>query len=166
MTSPRAKHRIMGREYKLLTLPARPRRVRSKGHTYYQYTINVPRSLLPRLLEEASAEEGQILPLTILVAASPWHHLIDWAQMPPNAWNDLPDHVKRELDALGLDPENGERILIPARPEQLRELGLDPEKPITLEDVVEAVKRRLAAGTPRGEDGREAKPKASSEATH
>ena len=143
MPAERSRIRIAGREFLLLTTSARPRRVRSKGYTYHQYTLNIPRSLLPRLLEEAGASEGQVLPLTIILAASPWHHLIDWKSMPRGAWNDLPEKIRKELESLGLDPQGDGRVLIPARPEDLGQLGLDPEKPVTLEDVVEAVKRRL-----------------------
>jgi len=142
----RTRLRIAGRQYLLLTSSARPRRVRSKGHTYYQYTLNIPRSILPRLLDEAGASEGQLLPLTILLTTSPWHHLIDWSQMPMGAWTDLPKNIRKELEALGLDPTaREERILISATRSQIQQLGLDPEKPITLNDIVNAVKRKLLA---------------------
>ncbi len=145
MPGERARVRIAGRSYLLLTLSARPRRVRSKGHTYYQYTLNIPRSILPELLEKAGAGEGQLLPLTLILAASPWHHLIDWSQMPPNAWKDLPERVRRELEALGLSPESGEeKVLISAARTQIEQLGLDPGEPITLDDIIEKVREQLA----------------------
>jgi len=167
MTYPRSKHRIIGREYILLTLPAKPRRIKNEGHEHIQYVIYIPKKLAA-LLEKMNkpnedawreldpADEGpHPIPLTLLVTPSPWHHLIDWNQMSRNAWEGLPDHIKKELEALGLDPEDGERILIPASPEELEELGLDPDRPITLRDVIEAVKKKFPA-TPSGRDDRKA----------
>ena len=134
---------LMGHRYLLAVLSARPRKVRSKGREYWQYNIPLPAGLARRLLARAGEEPGTLLPLTIIMGPSPWYHLIKWSAPESNSlYQRIPRRYRREIEALGL--RGGDPIvLVPARPEQLRELGLDPEKPITLEDLVEKIKERV-----------------------
>ncbi len=147
--------KIAGRRYTLGYLRLRAKRVKAKGREYAQYYINVPKSLAEALLQgrEPPAPGGPGVLLTVLATPSPWFHALDWSQLP---LADLPERVRREIEALGLDKLDQETILIPATRDQLEQLGLDPDQPLTLEDVVRAVERRLAAGTPAA---REASPK-------
>ena len=137
---------IAGRPYTLAYLNLKAKRVKAKGREYRQYYINMPRQLAEAILERAGREPPEpgstgIL-LTAIVTPSPWYHALDWSSIP---MDDLPEKIEKEIKALGLHQLDKPLTLIPADPEKLRQLGLDPEKPITLEDLVEAVKRRLLA---------------------
>ena len=134
---------LMGHRYLLTVLSARPRRVRSKGREYWQYNIPLPAELARRLLALAGEEPGTLLPLTIIMGPSPWYHLINWGVPESNSlYRRIPQRYRREVEALGLRGR-GPIVLVPARPEQLRELGLDPEEPVTLGDIVEKVRERV-----------------------
>ncbi len=81
----------------------------------------------------------------MFVTPSLWYHLIDWrSPESEGVLRRAPGRVRREVEALGLR-DGGPVVFIPARPEELERLGLDPGKPLTLEDVVKAVERKLAA---------------------
>ena len=134
---------LMGHRFLLTVLSARPRRVRSKGREYWQYNIPIPADLARRLLQMAGEEPGTLLPLTIIMGPSPWYHLINWsAPESDSLYRRIPNKHRREIEALGLRG-GGPIVLIPARPEQLRELGLDPEEPVTLDDIVEKIRERV-----------------------
>ncbi len=140
---PIAEHILMGDRYILTVLSARPRRVKSKGREYWQYSINLPINLVRLFLEMTGEEPGTLLPLTILATPSPWYHLINWkAREAQRMFKRLPEELKTKIEALGLR-DGGPVVLIPSRPEELRELGLDPEKPVTLKDIVEAVEKHV-----------------------
>jgi len=142
----------------LVVKPYRQRKRLAGGEVrvYTIYRINLPREAVQRLGLEEDAEE----PILAFILKPRWFHLFDW-ENPEVIEEVLPRLTEKERLELcaTLAPEkacNGQKphILL-ARPEELRELGLDPDRPVTLEDVVEAVRRRLA-GTPRSGDGREA----------
>ncbi|MCE4624958.1 MAG: hypothetical protein F7C35_03730 [Desulfurococcales archaeon] len=134
-------YRLAGRRYRLAYLRMRAKRVRARGKEYVQYYINVPRRLADIILEGRDPlKPGESLLLTTIATPSPWFHALDWSELP---YSDLPDRVRREIEVLGLHEIDKETVLIPARPEQLRELGLDPEQPLTLEDIVRAVREEI-----------------------
>jgi len=106
-------YRLAGRRYTLGYLRLRAKRVRAKGREYAQYYI-VPKVLAEALLQgrEPPAPGGPGVLLTVLAAPSPWFHALDWSQLPPE---DLPERVRGEIQALGLDRLGEETILIPAQ---------------------------------------------------
>ena len=137
---------LAGRRYTLAYLQLRAKRVKAKGKEYRQYYINLPRQLAEAILETAGREPPEpgttgVL-LTAIVTPSPWYHALDWSSIPMDG---LPEKIEKEITALGLHQLDKPLALIPADPDKLRQLGLDPEKPVTLEDLVEAVKRKILA---------------------
>ncbi len=77
--------------------------------------------------------------ITLLSPVS-WYHVLKWREEPIHAYRELPERIKLELEALNLSPEGGHQTLtVLAKPEELKRLGLNPEKPITLEEL----KRRM-----------------------
>lgn len=140
---------LAGRRYTLAYLRLRVKRVKAKGREYRQYYINLPRQLAEAILESAGREPPEpgtsgVL-LTAIVTPSPWYHALDWSSIP---MDDLPERIEKEITALGLHQLDKPLALIPADPDKLRQLGLDPEKPITLEDLIEAVRRKVLAEAP------------------
>ncbi|MEB3779430.1 MAG: hypothetical protein GSR85_04280 [Desulfurococcales archaeon] len=113
---------------------------------YTIYRINLPKSLATRLGLEG---EGEDIILAYLTHAK-WFHLFDWSN-PEVLGEVLPRLTEREKLELcaTLAPQQvcqGKKphILL-ASPEDLKSLGIDPGKPITLEDLVEAIKRKTLA---------------------
>jgi len=128
-----------------------------KGRTYKRAHAKIPIELA-----ETLAGGKNKTYVVILVGRASHLHAQYWDARDDPLWARLDPKLREELEILGnTEWSPSEVTLIPARPEQLRELGLDPDQPLTLEDVVEAVRRRLTAGTPGGGDGQEAKPQAS-----
>ncbi|MEB3861183.1 MAG: hypothetical protein GSR84_03060 [Desulfurococcales archaeon] len=112
---------------------------------YTIYRINLPKNLA----ETLGLEDGEDLILAYIAQAK-WYHLFDWSN-PEVLREVLPRLTEKERLELcaTLAPEKvceGRRphILV-ASPEELRQLGLDPDRPLTLEDLVEAVKRKVLA---------------------
>jgi len=151
-------YRLAGRRYTLAYLKLRAKRVKAKDREYVQYYINVPKRLAHTILAGRNPPEpgGPGVLLTVLATPSTWFHALDWSQIP---LADLPERVRKEIEALGLDKLDQETILIPATRDQVEQLGLDPDQPLTLEDVVEAVRRRLAGASTMGEGEAVASPK-------
>ena len=117
---------------------------------YTIYRINLPKNLA----ETLGLEDGEDLILAYIAQAK-WYHLFDWSN-PEVLREVLPRLTERERLELcaTLAPEKvceGRRphILV-AHPEELRQLGLDPERPLTLEELVEAIRRKVLAEV-RGE---------------
>ncbi|MCE4624956.1 MAG: hypothetical protein F7C35_03720 [Desulfurococcales archaeon] len=132
---------VAGRRYLLMPLTVKAKKAGAKGRTYTQYYISLPKRLALELLGDRLPQPGsEGVPITVLAAKAPWYHLLDWSTLPTE---DLPTRIKKEIRALTLDSPQKPLVLVPARPEQLRELGLDPEKPITLEDLVEKVEEKI-----------------------
>ncbi len=112
---------------------------------YTIHRINLPKNLA----ETLGLEDGEDLILAYIAQAK-WYHLFDWSN-PEVLREVLPRLTEREKLELcaTLAPQTvckGRRphILV-ASPEELRQLGLDPSRPITLEDLVEAVRRKVLA---------------------
>ena len=132
---------IAGRRYLLMPLTVKAKKAGAKGRRYVQYYISLPKRLAIELLGDRLPQPGsEGVPITVLAAKAPWYHLLDWSTLP---YEDLPSRMKKEIKALTLDSPTRPLVLVPADPEELRRLGLDPEEPITLEDVVRAVRERV-----------------------
>jgi len=137
---------LAGRTYTLAYLNLKAKRVRAKGREYRQYYINLPRQLAEVILERAGREPPEpgssgVL-LTAIVTPSPWYHALDWSSLPMDG---LPERVEKEIKALDLHRLDKPLALIPADPDRLRRLGLDPSRPVTLEDLEEAIRHKLLA---------------------
>lgn len=81
----------------------------------------------------------------------PWIHQLLPLDPEDPIYRSLPPEARTEIYYQGLDPTRkprGRTVFIAANEEEVRSLGLDPEKPITLKDVVAAVERKLTATQP------------------
>ncbi len=134
---------IAGRRYVVLELPVRPKRARVKGREYIQHYINLPKWLAMKLYVMAEEDPGAELPVVMLIAPAEWYHGILWEKMPERAWKTIPEKARKELEALGLSPKLNKPVYIVADEEEIRGLGLDPSKPITLKDVMERILSRI-----------------------
>ncbi len=130
-------------------LPARAnvsrKRLKTGEKEYVTYRINLPTSLAKSL----DLTGGDTI-LLVALKHPRWYHLFDWSN--PEVLREvlprLTEGEKLELCAT-LAPQTvcrGKRphILV-ANPEELRQLGLDPSRPVTLEDLEEAIKRKVLA---------------------
>ena len=132
---------VAGRRYLLMPLTVKAKRAGAKGRRYVQYYISLPKRLAIELLGDRLPQPGsEGVPITVLAARAPWYHLLDWSTLP---YEDLPNRMKKEIKALTLDSPSRPLALVPADPEELRSLGLNPEEPITLEDIVGALREKI-----------------------
>ena len=137
---------ILGRPYIQATLLLVKTTTRSKGRTYDRYLINVPRDLAERL-----NPRGERKVPVLAYVTRPWIHQLLPLDPEDPIYRSLPPEARIEIYYQGLDPTRnprGRTVFIAADEEEVRSLGLDPEKPITLKDVVAAVERKLAATQP------------------
>ncbi|MCE4625340.1 MAG: hypothetical protein F7C35_05695 [Desulfurococcales archaeon] len=157
----------MGNEGRVtLVLPVRPSRVRKRLKSgvkeYVTYRITIPQEAAQALGLEGEAA------LIVTLERPRWYHLFNWGdpEIAGELWERLTETQRRKVCLKGLAPRElcGGRqpITILADPDRLRELGLDPEKPLTLEDVVERVRERVREELRRelGAKPTEAPPKA------
>ena len=134
---------ILGRPYIQATLLLVKTTTRSKGRIYDRYIINVPRELGERLNPRGERK----VPVLAYITRPGIHQLLPLDPEDP-IYRSLPQEARTELYYQGLDPTakpRGRTVFIAAEEEEVRSLGLDPEKPITLKDVIKAVERKLAA---------------------
>lgn len=137
---------ILGRPYLLTVLPLVKTRTQSKGRTYERYVINVPRSL-----GEALNPRGDRKVFVLAYLTRPWVHQLLPLEPEDPVYKSLPEEAKTELYYQHRDPLKRPRsrvVFIAAEEHELQELGLNPEKPITLKDVVKAVKEKLRREEP------------------
>ena len=100
---PKARIKVMGKEYIPLLLTLRKRRVRVRGKEYVQYYISVPREVGEYFDKEVEEELGA-LPLIALIRPAEWYHLLNWEEIEEYARKKLPKEIREELEALGLFP--------------------------------------------------------------
>ena len=130
-------------------LVAKPYRMRKRLKTGEEREYTGYRIILPRRLVEELGLEGEA-PLVARLEVAEWYHLLDWT-VPENKalWRRLPEKARLDLCSKKLAPEDlcthTETLTVLARPEDLQQLGLDPEKPITIEDLVDAIRRKVVA---------------------
>ena len=108
-----------------------------KGHRYRRAYAKIPLELA----EEIARSKGRTH-VVLLIGRASHLHAQYWDTRDDPLWEKLDPKLKEELEILGnAEWSPREVILIPARPEQLRELGLDPEEPLTLDDIIRAVRK-------------------------
>lgn len=133
---------IAGRLHARTYLRLRAKRIKARGREYVQYYISVPKPIAVALAQGSPPEPGEDTLLTIYAAPSPWYHALDWRDLP---MRDLPERIEKEIKALRLHELGKPLVLVPARPEDLQQLGLDPSRPLTLGDLEEAIRRKVLA---------------------
>ncbi len=127
--------RFAGRKYIVSPLLVKPRRVKAKGKEYVQHIIYIPRSIAKTLYSHARIPLREELPVITMIAPTAWYHVLNWKEEPVHAFNQLPQDIKLELEALGLAPKHEYiPLTILAKPQEIKELGLDPGKPVTLRE--------------------------------
>ena len=131
---------VLGRPYILTYLSLLKTRSTVKGYVYDRYVINVPRALGERLNPRG---EKKVFLLAYITRPPPYY-LLNLELNDPVYWI-LPEEARKELYYHYRDPAGRPKsrvVFIAAEEDELRELGLDPTKPITLRDVIEALKSR------------------------
>ncbi len=139
---------VAGRRYLVLEVSVKPKKIRSKGKEYLQYYVNLPKKIAEKLYSLAKEDMDVELPVVMFVAPAEWYHGILWEEMPERAWKTIPSRVREELEALGLGRSKRKPVLIAATEEELRELGLDPTKPITLRELKRKIIEQIKKTTP------------------
>ncbi len=131
---------FIGRKYVVSPLLVKPRRVRSKGRVYIQHIAYIPRSLAETLYQYAGKNVDEELPVITLIAPAKWYHVLNWKNEPLHAFKNLPREIALELEALGLSPSQSHvPLTVLAEAEELKELGIDPSKPLTLRELKEKI---------------------------
>ncbi len=139
---------LAGRKYLVLEISVKPKKVRAKGKEYIQHYINLPKWLAMKLYEMAEEDPETELPVVMLVAPAEWYHGILWEEMPERAWKTIPEKARQELEALGLSREPQKPVYIVATENEIKELGLDPSKPITLEELKKKILEKTMIAKP------------------
>ncbi len=135
---------ILGRLYNNTLGVAKKQKTTIRGKTYYRYTLSLPREVLERLLDGKNE-----VPVLVYIARASHLNLLVWDE-EDILWTRLPEEAKTELYYQGRAPTKpaGRVVFIAAEEEEVRRLGLDPEKPVTLKDVIRAVEKRIAVAQP------------------
>ena len=135
--------RFAGREYISAPLLLKTRRLRVKGHLYYQHYLYLPRRVALKVYEMADRKPGQEVPLIVLLAPADWYHVLAWKPMDW-VWPKLPERTRLELEALGLGPKpTPEVVTVLATREEVEKLGIDVEKPITLKELARRLGKEI-----------------------
>ncbi len=130
---------VAGREYLSLELLVRPKKAGARGKTYLQYVATIPKPVALELYRRAKEKEDTELPVIALISPAEWYHGLLWYKMK-NTLPRLPKNIKKELTALGINPEDKDQtVLVIAKKKQLEQLGLDPSKPITLDEIMKKI---------------------------
>jgi len=130
---------LAGKEYLSVELVVRPKKAGARGKTYIQYVVTIPKPVALELYRMAGAEKDEAFNVIALLSPAEWYHGLLWHRMK-NVLPRLPEKIKMELSALGINPEDqDETVLVIAKKKQLEELGLDPTKPITLVELLKKI---------------------------
>ncbi len=136
---------ILGRPYIQATLWLVKTRTRAavKGgeKIYERYIINVP----PELGKKLNPRGEKKVPI-LAYLTRPWIHQLIQLDPEDPIYRNLPTEAKVELYYQGLDPlekPRGTTVFIAAEEEKIKQLGLDPTKPITIDDIIEAIHKQL-----------------------
>ena len=131
-------HRLMTRMLYPVVSTLTITRTTVKGHTYKRAYMKVPLDIAAQI----AGDKRKAYVVALLGRASHLH--AQYWDEEDILWRGLDYRLRKELEALGNTAWSPrEVVLIPATREELERLGLDPSKPIMLEDVVEAVRRGL-----------------------
>jgi len=136
---------IAGREYLVLQLTVKPKKIKAKGKEYVQHYINLPKWFSRKLYETASEGPETELPIVMFAAPAEWYHGILWEEMPERAWKTIPDKARQELEALGLSRKPKKIVFIVAAENEIKELGLNPNEVIMFKEL----KRKIIEETIR-----------------
>ena len=129
-----AVYRFMTRRLRPLVTTLTVTHTTVRGRRYARAYAKIP----PDLAVELAGGRKRALVVALVGPASHLHAQY-WDDPNDPVWAGLDPRLRVELELLGntaWSPD--EVVLIPARPGVLRELGLDPGEPLTLEDVVRA----------------------------
>ena len=114
-----------------------------KGHRYKRAHAKIPLNVAESLTGGKKRTYA-----VILIGKATYLHAQYWDSKEDIIWRRLDPIIRGELEILGsTEWSPDEVILIPARPQELRQLGLDPSRLITLEDLVESVRRKTLTET-------------------
>jgi len=121
-------------------------RLRSgEERVYESYRVRIPKEVVKKLGLQGEAT------VLLQVARPRWYHLLDYREEPLRTrfkqirkpW------IKAEICMLGLAPQDLCReyrtITVIASEEELRRLGLEPGKPVTLKELLEKAKNPVAS---------------------
>lgn len=144
---------IAGRPYILAPLELRVRLIKKGARKYPYFYIPVPIGIAMAFLDVIAPdyinklrdhpEELSGLPLTVALTRAPWYHGIDMTGLTEG----LSKRALREVKALHLDTPPADRpelVAILATRKEIEELGLDPEEPITLDDLKRVLEERTS----------------------
>ena len=131
---------ILGRPYIHTLGVVKKQKTTVRGKTYYRYVLTLPRPVLEELI--SPKDEAPVL---AYVARASHLNLLFWEE-EDDLWVGLPLEARTELYYQGRAPEKPKSriVFIAAEEDEIRSLGLNPEKPITLKDVVKAIEEKLA----------------------
>ena len=130
---------IAGRRYLSVELTVRPKKAGARGKTYLQYVVTIPKPVAEELYRMADEQLDNPLQLIAILSPAEWYHGLLWNKME-NTFRRIPEDIRKELTALGINPEDkDETILVIAKRKQLEQLGLNPDKPVTLEELTKKI---------------------------
>ena len=132
---------ILGRTYRLTLARVKRQKTTVRGREYTRLAVSIPREDLEALL----GGEGEAYAIVYMARASTVN-LLNWDK-EDELWHALPQEARTELYYHGQAPRkpSSRIVMIAAEENEIRKLGLDPEKPITLKDLEEALRRKVLA---------------------
>ncbi len=120
----------------------RVKKIRVRGREYVQHVIYLPKEIAKQLYREANEEEDKPLPIILLIAPAKWYHLINWSEYNEKELEHVPENILKELKTLGLLPghEDEVSVLIEANEDELKDLGINPDKLVSLNELRDRLK--------------------------
>jgi len=110
-----------------------------KGHKYKRAYAKIPLEIARQIAGDKKSTH-----VVVLIGKASHLHAQYWDTKDDIIWTRLDPKLREELEILGNTEWSPSMVtLIPATREQLEKLGLDPSQPITLQDIVEAIQRKL-----------------------
>ena len=110
-----------------------------KGHKYKRAYAKIPIEIAEQIAREKKSTH-----VVVLIGKASHLHAQYWETQDDILWKRLDPKIREELEILGNTEWSPSMVtLIPATREQLEELGLDPSQPVTFQDIVEAIQRKL-----------------------
>lgn len=119
----------------------------SKEYVIYRSNIPVEKA------EEMNLGDDELL--LVLARKPEWYHLMNWRDKDNQEilWPRIPEKIRIELCSIGLAPQElcpkkYIPIIIHALEKELENLGLDPSKPITLEELKKKILEKTMIAKP------------------
>ncbi len=134
---------ILGRPYRLTLARVKRQKTTVRGKEYTRLAVSIPREDLEAVLGED--EEAYAI---VYLARVSTVNLLNWDK-EDELWHALPQEARTELYYHGQAPRkpNSRIVMIAAEENEVKQLGLDPEKPLTLADLEKAIRRKIALET-------------------